>query len=222
MLFLEASLNPPSPHYSILTAGLSASFLPPVHPPTANHLIVSLSCSKSCCGSAVPSELSLNVLASTQASEGAPSLLQIFLLLLRPQFSAALGKGGCGPRVLLHRTPAPPASLLLQDPHLATSQQTTQPGLLFSCLKGSCSLLVRKRQASTAPEASYPIPFLSPVAGMGGSPGHFRVGTRCRLKETKGQREKGSDWICLAQDLLTIPLLLETEQPPCPRPTLSS
>lgn len=82
------------------------------------------------------------------------------------------------------------------------SQQITQPGLLFSCLKGSCSLLVRKRQASTAAATSHPIPFCYPVPGIGGSLGHFRVGARSWLKETKDQR-KGSDWICLAQDLLS-------------------
>lgn len=108
---------------------------------------------------------------------------------------------------------------------MATSQQTTQPGLLFSRLKGSCSpvlqsLLVRKRQASTAPAASCPILFHSLVPGMGlseGKPLHLRVGTRCRLKETKGLREgralTGSVWPKICSQFLSS---LRKNRPPPP------
>lgn len=115
----------------------------------------------------------------------------------------------------------PSASPLLQDPHLATSQQTTQPGLLFSCLKGSCSpgpysLLVRKRQASAAPAASSPVPVPSPVPGMGLSQAILGWEQEARLKETKGPRgRRALTLICLAQDFFTIPLL-ETEPSPAP------
>lgn len=114
------------------------------------------------------------MLANTQTSQGRGGLLRVYMVHLRcflPQFSAALVEWGflVKPQSSLRQSPTSSHMILISATSL---YHTTQPAPLFSRLKGSCtpgrhSLLVREREASSAPMDSHPFPLCSPFPGMG-------------------------------------------------------